>query len=204
MTDNNSKKDEKNTHVSCSKDKKDHSVQGPDKNEIVTISLQEYQELKDEASKVCDLQGRVLRMQADFDNARKRMEKQSQDFAKYANECIVLELLTILDDLERTVQVAVAGNANPQVFLKGIEMILAHLYEMIKEHGVRPIEVVGKVFDPHTSEVLMQAESDLPENTIIGEMQKGYMLNDRVLRTAKVKVGKHKLDNKTENNRDNK
>jgi len=75
--------------------------------------------------------------------------------------------------------------------LKGVEMILAHLYQMLKESGVKPIEAEGKVFDPHYHEALMQVENkDLPEHTVVEEMQKGYLLNDRVIRTAKVKVSK--------------
>ena len=70
-------------------------------------------------------------------------------------------------------------------------MILAHLYEMLKEHGVRPIEAMGEPFDPNYHEALMQMENnDLPEHTIVEELQKGYLLNDRVIRTAKVKVSK--------------
>jgi len=75
------------------------------------------------------------------------------------------------------------------MFLKGLEMILAHLYDMLKEYGVKPIEAQGKLFDPHYHEALMQTEDkEVPEHTIVEELQKGYLLNDRVIRTAKVKV----------------
>jgi molecular chaperone GrpE len=162
------------------------------KENTVTISEEEYKKLQKEAAEAREYQDRMLRLQADFDNARKRMEKQCQDFTKYASEGIIAELLTILDDLERTTQVAENKGANLETFLKGIEMILSHLYEMLKAHGVKPTEVVGKPFDPHTSEALMQIESELPENVVVEEMQKGYYLNDRVIRTAKVKVAKKK------------
>jgi molecular chaperone GrpE len=73
-----------------------------------------------------------------------------------------------------------------------VEMILAHLYEMLKEYGVKPIEAQGMVFDPNFHEALMQVENkELPEHTVVEEMQKGYILNDKVIRTAKVKVSKH-------------
>jgi len=159
-----------------------------DKGKQVTLAEEEYKKLKEEAAKVKEYYDKCLRLQADFENARKRMEKQTQDFTKYANEGIILELLVILDDLERTVEAAEKKNTNPDTFLKGIEMILAHLYEMLKEHSVKAIDVVSKPFDPHTSEALMQVESDLPEGTVVEEMQRGYFLNDRVIRTAKVKV----------------
>jgi len=103
----------------------------------------------------------------------------------------VIELLNILDDLERAVDLAESKHQDLPAFLKGVEMILAHLYEMLKEYGVRPIEAQGKSFDPNLHEALMQVEDkDRPENTVIEELQKGYLLNDRVIRTAKVKVSK--------------
>ena len=160
----------------------------PPKEKVIVLKEEEFKKLQEEVSQAKECQGRMLRLQADFENARKRMEKQCQDFTKYANEEVILELLTILDDLERTTQLAENKGANLEVFLKGIEMILSHLYEMLKVHAVRPIEVIGKPFDPLTSEALMQIESGLAENTVVEEMQKGYFLNDRVIRTSKVKV----------------
>ena len=162
------------------------------KEKPITLSQEEYNLLKDDSSRCQDLQDRFLRLQADFDNARKRMEKQTQDFAKYATEGIILELLTIMDDLERTTQAAENKNANLDTFLKGIEMVLAHLYEMLKSHGIKPVEAQGKLFDPHTSEPLMQVASELPEHTVIEELQKGYFLHERIIRTAKVKVSSGK------------
>lgn len=164
----------------------------PAKEKLITIPEEEYNRLKEASSRCADLQDNCLRLQADFDNARKRMEKQNQDFAKYATEGIILELLTIMDDLERTTQAAENKNANLDTFLKGIEMVLAHLYEMLKSHGVKPVEAQGKLFDPHTSEPLIQAASELPEHTVIEELQKGYFLHERIIRTAKVKVSSGK------------
>jgi molecular chaperone GrpE len=163
-----------------------------DKDEkVVSLKEPEYLKLKEEADKAKEYWDRLLRFQADFDNTRKRLDREKQDFVKFANEGIILELLNILDDLERTVGLAETKHQDLPVFLKGVEMILAHLYDMLKEYGVRPIEAEGKLFDPHCHEALMQAENkDLPEHTILEELQKGYLLNDRVIRTAKVKVSK--------------
>jgi len=119
------------------------------------------------------------------------LEKDKQEFVKFANEGIIIELLNILDDLERTVDLADSNTADWPAFLKGVEMILAHLYDMLKVHGIKPIEAQGKIFDPHFHEALMQTENkDLPEHTVVEELQKGYLLNDRVIRTSKVKVSK--------------
>jgi molecular chaperone GrpE len=157
----------------------------------VVLKEAEYLKLKEDADKSKELQDKILRLQAEFENVRKRLEKEKQDFIKFANEGIILELLSVLDDLERTVELAETQHQDLSSFLKGVEMILAHLYEMLKEYGVKPIDSKGKIFDPHYHEALMQVEDkDLAEHTIVEEMQKGYLLNDRVVRTAKVKVSK--------------
>ena len=157
----------------------------------VSLKESEYLKLKEEADKSKEYWDRLLRLQADFENTRKRLEREKNDFIKFANEGIVLELLSILDDLERTVELAQSKHQDLAAFLKGVEMILAHLYEMLKEQGVKPIEANGKIFDPNYHEALMQVETkDVPEHTVVEELQKGYLLNDRLIRTAKVKVAK--------------
>lgn len=160
-------------------------------NKTVTLKEPEYLKLKEEADKAKEYWERLLRLQADFENTRKRLDKEKQDFFKFANEGIILELLNILDDLERSVGLAETQKQDLPVFLKGVEMILAHLYEMLKEYGVKPLESEGKIFDPNYHEALMQVENkELPEHTIVEELQKGYLLNEKVIRTAKVKVSK--------------
>ncbi|MBI4982465.1 MAG: nucleotide exchange factor GrpE [Candidatus Omnitrophica bacterium] len=157
----------------------------------VTLTQEEYLRLKQDSEKAKEYWDKILRLQADFDNIRKRSEREKQEFVKFANEGLIAELLNILDDLERAVELAESKHQDLPVFLKGIEMILAHLYEMLKEHGVKPIDAQGKIFDPHFHEALMQVEDkNMPEHTVLEEMQKGYLLNDRVLRTSKVKVSK--------------
>jgi len=173
--------------------KEDKKPQEAPPQEEKTFSLKEseYLKLKEEVTKAGEYWERIMRLQADFDNTRKRLEREKQDFVKFANEGMVIELLNILDDLERAVDLAESKHQDLPAFLKGVEMILAHLYEMLKEYGVRPIEAQGKSFDPNLHEALMQVEDkDRPENTVIEELQKGYLLNDRVIRTAKVKVSK--------------
>ena len=173
----------KNNH----KDSKEN--QGLD---TVTLKESEYNELRDAVEKTKDIQDKLLRSQADFENMRKRLEREKQDFLKYANEGIILELLNVLDDdLERVINLAEDKHEDLNAFLKGVEMILAHLYELLKTHGVKPVDAEGKIFDPHYHEALMQVENkDLPENTIVEVLQKGYLMYERVIRTAKVKVSK--------------
>ena len=160
-------------------------------NEVITLTKEEFQELQAQVAKGEEYRQTALRLQADFENAKKRLERERQEFAKFANQEIILELLNVLDDLERTVGLAEAGKEDFDAFLKGAEMILAHLYELLKEYGLKAIEAKGKVFDPNLHEALMQVETDkYPENSIVEELQKGYLLNDKLLRTSKVKVAK--------------
>ena len=157
----------------------------------VTLKEAEYLALLEEAKMGKESQDKMLRHQADLENTRKRLDREKQEFLKFANEGLILNLLNVLDDLERTVDLAESTKQDLPAFLKGIEMILAHLYEMLKEHGVKSIDAEGKIFDPNYHEALMQVENkDLPEHTIIEVLQKGYLIHGRVLRTAKVKVSK--------------
>ncbi len=159
---------------------------------IISLKESEYQKLTTELSEHKD---KYLRLYAEFDNARKRMERERVEFIKYANEGLVSEFLNILDDLERSVEAAKAKHEDYSAFLKGIEMVMSHIYEMLKRNNVKPIESIGKKFDPHCHEALMLWEDDrAPEGTILEEFQKGYFIGDRVVRTAKVKVAKRKTE----------
>jgi molecular chaperone GrpE len=158
---------------------------------VVILKQPEYLGLLEEVKKGKEAQDKMLRNQADLENTRKRLDREKQEFVKFANEGLILDLLNVLDDLERTVDLAQTGKEDLSAFAKGVEMILAHLYEMLKDHGVKPIEAEGKIFDPNFHEALMQVESkDLPEHTIMEVLQKGYLIHGRILRTAKVKVSK--------------
>ncbi|MDD5669849.1 MAG: nucleotide exchange factor GrpE [Candidatus Omnitrophica bacterium] len=157
----------------------------------ITIAQSEYDILVSEAKKAQEYRDSMVRLQADFDNARKRWDRDRQEFVKYASEGIVVELLNILDDLERVVELAQEKHQDLNTFLKGVEMILAHLYDLLKKYSVRPIDAEGKLFDPNYHEALIQEDNnDVPEHTVLEELQKGYLLNEKVVRTAKVKVSK--------------
>ncbi len=158
---------------------------------MVTITKEEHEQLKQAAKEKEEYRDKLLRQQAEFDNFRKRQEKEKLEFTKFANEAIILEMLEVLDNLERLVSLAEKHKEDFQSFLKGVEMILAHLYELLKKHGVKPIETLGKKFDPLFHEVLLAVKSETDEdNRIVEEFQKGYLLENRVIRTAKVKVAK--------------
>jgi molecular chaperone GrpE len=178
----------KHTHKEHKKEPELENQQGGEEKQI-SLKESEYAKLKEEAAKAAEYWDKILRLQADFDNTRKRLEREKQEFIRFANEEIIVELLNILDDLERTIELAQNDSENLPMFLKGVEMIMAHLYEMLKDYGVKPIDAQGRLFDPNFHEALMQVEDkDVAEHTIVEELQKGYLLNDKVIRTAKVKV----------------
>lgn len=178
-----------NTASSRSFEKKE--IQPED--EMIFVKAAEYEKLVREAAEYKD---KYTRLFAEFENARKRMEREKMDFVKYANEGLLSEFLNILDDLERSVEAAKAKHEDYTAFLKGIEMVMAHVYEMLKKNNVKPIESIGKKFDPHCHEALMQEETQQAEDgMILEEFQKGYSLGDRVIRSAKVKVAKQKTSN---------
>ncbi len=161
----------------------------------ITLAESEHRALLEEAR---DYKDRLLRLQAEIDNAKKRLDKDRVEFIKFANESLIVELLGILDDLERSVEAAAQKHEDYEAFLKGVEMILAHIYDLLKKNRVEPIETTGKKFDPHFHEALLQVETnDYPENSIVEELQRGYVMDGRVIRTAKVKVAKNKGEEKT-------
>ncbi|MEW6009142.1 MAG: nucleotide exchange factor GrpE [Candidatus Omnitrophota bacterium] len=161
----------------------------------VTISKLEYEKLKEADAKKNEYWDRLLRQQADFENLKKRLEREKNEFIKYANENLLVEFLTVLDDLERLVSLAEKHKQDFDSFLKGVEMILSHLYELLKKYGIKAIDTENKKFDPNFHEALMTVESDtIDDNKIVEEFQKGYLMNGRLIRTAKVKVAKKKSE----------
>lgn len=160
----------------------------PDQKTSSCVSQTEYNKTLEELNSFKD---RYARLFAEFDNARKRMEREKLEFMKYANEGLLVDFLGIVDDLERAVNAAKVQPQDNTVFLKGMDMVMKRLNELLKKNSVVPMETVGKPFDPHCHEVLMQMESsEHDDGIILEEFQKGYKLGDRVIRTAKVKVAK--------------
>ncbi len=155
----------------------------------------EKDRLKQVLDELDEYKDKYIRLCAEFDNARKRMEREKQEFVKYANEGILLDLLAIIDNLERSLDSVNKDSPDIKGLLKGINMVLSQAREVLLKHGVKPIEAKGKVFDPHCHEILMQEETDeFDEGIVIDEFQKGYYFNDRVLRTAKVKIARKKQE----------
>ncbi len=135
-----------------------------------------------------DLYDRLLRKTAEFDNYRKRVERERREQADQAVTDLLLEVLHVTDDFDR------ALSTEPEAasaYRKGVELIHAKLHELLRKRGVQPMDVIGKDFDPNLHQaVLYEASSGARDGEVIGELQRGYMRNDRLLRPAMVKVAK--------------
>jgi len=137
------------------------------------------------AAEKAELQDRFLRAQAEFQNSRKRAEKERVEFAEYASTEAVRALLPILDDFERATKI----ESSDKEYSKGMEMIYQRFYDSLKKLGLEPIVSTGQPFDPHIHHAVEMVETDeAPDHTVLDEYQRGYNFKNRLLRPAMVKV----------------
>jgi molecular chaperone GrpE len=175
---------EQNNHVNND----DVAAQTQPQQEIL-VKESEYRKIVEEAASFKDKYVRVL---AEFDNARKRHDRDRAELIKYAHEEVIIEVLGIYEDLERSLESAKKFSSDTTT-IKGLEMVVHKMRELLKTYDIRPVESVGKKFDPTCHEAMMQVESQEHEDgTIVEEFQKGYWLGNRIVRTAKVKVATNK------------
>ncbi|MGG3955276.1 nucleotide exchange factor GrpE [Bhargavaea massiliensis] len=147
-----------------------------------------YEKIAQLEAKLAETENRLLRLHADFDNYRRRVRLDMEAAEKYRAQNLVADLLPILDNFERALQVQVEDE-KAKSLLQGMEMVYRSLIEALKKEGVEAIESVGKPFDPHVHQAVMQVDDQNYEpNTVVEEFQKGYKLKDRVIRPAMVKV----------------
>jgi len=136
------------------------------------------------------LQDRLLRTAAEFDNYRKRMDRERRDLADHAASDMLTDLLPIVDNLERALQAPAAAGGD-EAFRKGVELILKQMFDVLRKRNVRPIEATGAMFDPNFhNAVIHEVSAEHREGEVMQELQRGYMLGDRLLRPAMVKVAK--------------
>ncbi|HTU03639.1 MAG TPA: nucleotide exchange factor GrpE [Candidatus Sulfotelmatobacter sp.] len=146
--------------------------------------------LKAKSQELERLQERLLRLQAEFDNTKKRVAREKAEFLKFANEDLLLRLLPVLDNLERALASAPPDRASASL-REGVEMTARLFRSTLEKVGVRPVEALGQPFDPTLHQAVAQVESPAgEENLVIEEIQKGYLLEGRVLRPAMVKVSR--------------
>jgi molecular chaperone GrpE len=143
--------------------------------------------LTSEQQKLAELTDTLQRLQADFENYRKRVEKETAEFVKFANSSLLAKFLPVLDTLDVAIKNACKDN-HDQRYVKGLELLRAQLLSVLQVEGLLPIECVGKKFDPHYHEVMLKEPSDKEEGTILEEFQKGYLLHNKIMRHSKVKI----------------
>jgi molecular chaperone GrpE len=139
---------------------------------------------------LAELTDTLKRIQAEFENYKKRVDKENSQLIKNSNANLIKQLLPVLDSFELAIK---NSNGNPEIdkFKKGLELIYTQLFSILADQGLRTIDTKDKKFDPYKHDVLLVKESDIDEDTILQEFQKGYMLNDIILRHSKVAISKH-------------
>jgi len=146
--------------------------------------------------KIAELTETLQRLQAEFENYRKRVDKEKEEFVKYAKAELISKVLPVVD----TFKIALENTKDNEKFVQGMEMTFNQLISTLEAEGLRPIDALGKKFDPYMHDVMLKQKSEKEEGMILEELQKGYMLNEKVLRHSKVKVSEKLKDNKKSNN----
>ena len=182
------------------KPQKDRKADALFQQDETPLEVNEQETMKDEKDAVSELDAaksearenydKYLRLAAEFDNYKKRVQKERADLLNYGNEKLLKEVLPLVDALERALGHA-EKSVDFDVFVEGLKLILDQFTGMLGKNGVEAIESVGSDFDPNFHEAMIQVESkDHQTNEVVEEFEKGYMLNGRLLRPAKVSVAK--------------
>ncbi|MBW1820514.1 MAG: nucleotide exchange factor GrpE [Deltaproteobacteria bacterium] len=174
------------------------SNSGEEKKDAAVDPLKEIQaELETAKQESKEMYDRFLRVSAEFENYKKRSTREMDDFRKYANQSLTKEMLAVVDNLERALNSSNGNSSNDKCMVDGVNMTLKEILKVFEKVNVKPIESVGQLFDPTFHQAMMQEETDeYPENTIITELQKGYMIHDRLLRPSMVVVAAPKVKTK--------
>jgi len=175
-------------------DKKQEDMKKASKNqgcvEEIMLSREEFEVLKEKTEKSEEYHDKMLRAYAELDNAKKRLQKEKEDFLKFANEDIISRFLPIVDNFDRAMA-SVKHTEETDAVLSGIRLVQRELHSLFKDHGVEVIECNGEKFDPHLHEAIAVVESDEhPDDTVVEEVQRGYMMKGRLIRPSIVKVSK--------------
>ena len=163
-----------------------------DKDDVLEISSDEVvqTQVEEECEESTDLLDRLQRLQAEFDNYRKRMDTRFSEAAKFASEDILLKVLDVYDNLRRALEMDFIND--PEAAKTGINAIQQQLDKILILEGVRPIESLGHEFDPYYQHAVQRAHNpEKPDGVILEEYQRGYMLKEKVLRPAVVCVNRH-------------
>ena len=135
----------------------------------------------------------LLRLKADFENTKKRLERDKQDSIRYANEKLLAEVLPVMDDLDRAMASLKEGH-DPEMVAKGLKLAQEAMHQVLERHGVTAVKGIGETFDPNLHEAVGVVEApDEKEGTVMDEVQRGYLLNGRLIRPSRVRIAQKKL-----------
>lgn len=152
------------------------------KQEELMVKLQEAE------NRAAENYDKYVRAVAELDNYRKRSVREKEEAIRFGNETLLRDILPLVDNMDRALEHA-CNSDDFNAFREGLRMLQEQLLSCLQKHGVKTIEATGKDFDPHIHEAMMQVESDEHEDSkVVGEFEKGYLLNGRLLRPAKVSV----------------
>nr|WP_221301927.1 nucleotide exchange factor GrpE [Texcoconibacillus texcoconensis] len=166
----------------------EQEIQEDDKASEQEAKSEQELKIEDLEHQVSDLNERLLRVQADYDNFRRRTKQAKEQEAKYRSQTFLEKLLPVVDNFDRAIQTT-PETEEAKNLLEGLDIVYRQLHEALNGEGVKQIETVGQPFDPHVHQAVMQVESDeYDSNVVVEELQTGYQLHDRVIRPAMVKV----------------
>ena len=169
------------------------------KTKVTSDKKESIEELKEQLASEKD---RVLRLSAEFENYKKRKQRESDEFKKFANETIFRQLLTIVDNLERAI-FSTKENSDEGGLLEGVKLTYKEILKLFETFNVKPIEAENQMFDPNFHQAVTQVETDeFPENIVTSVLQKGYLLHDRLIRPAMVVVSK-RVEEETKETKEN-
>ena len=158
----------------------------------VTIPEQEYTTLKQQAQELAELRDRLLRQVADFENAKKRLAREKEEYVTFANEQLIREFLPMLDHLDLALSHAETAPQALEALVSGMQLIKKDLADNLKAHGLEVVEAKGKPFNPHVHESVGCVETcEVPEDTVVDEVQAGYVLKGKLIRPTKVRIARH-------------
>ena len=172
-----------------SRDEDEEREKGKKKEEDpVTLSQEEHAKLLEQAKELEAQRDQFLRRAADYENAKKRLAKERDEFVRFSQEKLLRDLLPILDNFERALSHASGGESSSSGVVAGVQLIWKQILNVLALHGLKRFSSEGQALDPHRHEVVDQVEEEGPEGVIVKELVPGYSLHDRVIRPAKVKV----------------
>ncbi len=158
--------------------------------EVKAALLEKQKELEEKDQAIAELKEKLLYQQADFENFKKLKAKEKQEVLRYGNETLIKELLPVIDNLERAIEHA-SKTEDSKTIVEGVELTLNGFLKVLERSGVNRVEAVGKGFDPNLHEAVYTEErDDVEPGTVIGEFQKGYIMEGRLLRPSMVSVAK--------------